>query len=122
MLELASPLAESAPESRLRMALIEHGFPVPAVNFWVHDIAGRRIWRVDLAWPSLRIAVEYDGYEAHIGREAEDAARAEDLRGRGWIIIRVDRHSIGDLHRVIRELEAAFAQRGYSWIRRDTAS
>lgn len=122
VLELASPRAESAPESRLRMALIEHGFPVPEVNFWVRDIGGQRIWRVDLAWPSMRIALEYDGYEAHVGREEKDEARAEDLRGRGWIVVRVDRHDLRDLHALVRKLEDAFTKRGYPWIRREAAS
>jgi hypothetical protein len=121
VLDLASPRAESAPESRLRMALIEQGFPVPEVNFWVLDLAGRQVCRVDLAWPSLRIAVEYDGYAAHVGREELDEARAEDLRARGWIVVRVDRHDVRDLHRVVRELEDAFVGRGYPWIRRSIA-
>lgn len=121
VLDLASPRAESAPESRLRMALIEHGFPVPEVNFWVLDLAGEQVCRVDLAWPSLRIAVEYDGYAAHVGREELDEARAEDLRARGWIVVRVDRHDARDLTRVIRALEEAFVRRGYPWMRRRLA-
>jgi hypothetical protein len=121
VLDLASPNAESVPESRLRMALIEHGFPVPEVNFSIRDINGEPIWRVDLAWPSLRIAIEYDGYAAHVDREKEDEARAEDLRARGWIIVRVDRFDVRELHRVVAELETAFARRGYPWIRRGIA-
>ncbi|MGI5125733.1 endonuclease domain-containing protein [Pseudonocardia sp. CA-107938] len=121
LLVLASPRAESPPESRLRLVLVEEGFPVPEVNHWVHDLDGRRLWRVDLAWPDLRIAIEYDGYEAHVGRAEEDEARAADLRQRGWIVIRVDKHDIRALYRVLRELEAAFALRGYPSIRRPIA-
>ena len=121
VLDLASPRAESAQESRLRMILIQRGFPLPEVDFWVQDVTGRRVCRVDLAWPDVRIAVEYDGYEAHVGRGAADAARAEDLHSRGWIVIRVDKHDMRDLGRVVRELDEAFAERGYSWVRREMA-
>ena len=71
--------------------------------------------RLDLAWPRLRICVEYDGWEAHAGREAEDAARTAELRRHGWIVIRVavgDQRSIGEL---LSALRAAFGKRGYVW-------
>lgn len=121
VLDLASPHAESIPESRLRMAVIEQGFPVPEVNTWIRDIDGQPLWRVDLAWESLRIAIEYDGYAAHVGREELDAAREEDLRRRGWIIIRISRIDADALRRLVAELDAAFARRGYPWIRRRVA-
>ena len=64
----------------------------------------------------LRICVEYDGWEAHAGREVEHAALAADARPRhGWIVIRVavgDQRSIGEL---LSALRAAFAKRGYTW-------
>ena len=115
LLDLGSERAESPPESWLRLILIEHGFPLPEVNWAITTPDGRELARLDLAWPLLRICVEYDGWEAHAGREAADAARAAELRRHGWIVIRVavgDQRSIGEL---LSALRAAFAKRGYTW-------
>lgn len=51
-------------ESEARLAMIDHGLIPPALQY---DIVDRdwRTWRVDFAWPELRVAVEYDGYEWH---------------------------------------------------------
>ena len=113
--ELASPRAESAPESWTRMLLIEQGFPLPEVNFCILSPAGRELYRLDLAWPSLRIAVEYDGHAVHAGREEQDAARDEDLRRRGWIVIHAKAADLVDPTRLLAELRAAFARCGYTW-------
>ena len=115
LLDLGSERAESPPESRLRLVLIEHGFPLPEVNWAITTPDGRELVRLDLAWPGLRICVEYDGWAAHAGREAEDAARAAELRRHGWIVIRVavgDQRSIAEM---LSALRTAFAKRGYTW-------
>ena len=70
------------------MDVIDGGLPAPEPQWWVED-AGRRIYRLDLAWPKHRVAVEYDGREFHEGdeREAYDEQRRGWLRRRGWTII-----------------------------------
>lgn len=115
LLDLASPRAESPAESWLRLQIVERGFPIPDVNWSLAGFDGREPYRLDLAWPDLRIALEYDGYGAHAGREAEDEARDDDLRRRGWVVIHVTRDDLVDLRRVDAELRAAFAKRGYTW-------
>ncbi len=115
LLDLASPLSRSPAESWLRWHLIDLGFPIPEVNWPVAGIDGTVLYYADLAWPSLRIAIEYDGYAAHVGREEEDRAREADLRRRGWIVIRAAAADLGSRARVERELRAAFATRGYTW-------
>jgi very-short-patch-repair endonuclease len=97
------------------MLLIESGFPLPEVNFSLLSPSGRELYRLDLAWPHLRIAVEYDGHASHAGREAEDQAREDDLRQRGWIVVRVRSADLVDPTRFLTELRAAFARRGYTW-------
>jgi Protein of unknown function (DUF559) len=113
--DLASPRAESAPESWIRMLLIEHGFPLPEVNFVLLSPTGRALYRLDLAWPQLRIALEYDGHAVHAGREDADAAREDDLSRRGWIVVRARAADLADPTRITTELRAAFAARGYTW-------
>lgn len=113
--QLTSPRAESAAESWTRMVLIEQGFPLPEVNFCILSPAGRELYRLDLAWPDLRIAVEYDGHAVHAGREEQDAARDEELRRRGWIVVHAKAADLADPTRFLTELRAAFACRGYTW-------
>ena len=51
LLDLGSERAESPPESWLRLILIEHGFPLPEVNWAITTPDGRELARLDLAWP-----------------------------------------------------------------------
>jgi hypothetical protein len=115
LLDLASERAESLPESWVRWRLVEHGLPLPEVNHPLLGVDGVEVRRLDLAWPQLRVALEYDGYVPHHGRADQDAARADDLRRRGWIVVRMGADDLADLGRVLHELRAAFARRGYTW-------
>ncbi|MCE3550106.1 DUF559 domain-containing protein [Pseudonocardia sp. RS11V-5] len=118
LFDLATGRAESPPESHLLWRVVDLGYPVPQVNRWVHDLRGVPIHRLDLSWPELRIAVEYDGYEAHVDREAEDLARVADLEARGWIVIRVRKADLVNTGPLERALDAAFARRGVDTSRR----
>jgi very-short-patch-repair endonuclease len=87
--ELSSPLAESPPESRLRVALVLAGLsPVPQYN--VHDPGGRWLARLDLAFPSAKVAVEYDGRAVHERPDVftRDRQRQNALVRAGWIVLR----------------------------------
>ena len=62
------------------------GFPEPVVDVEVFDDAGRLRYRIDLAWPSAKVAVEYDGRH-HINRQDQwtyDIRRREELEAEGW--------------------------------------
>ena len=87
-LELSDARAESPPESRLRLLLVLAGLrPVP--QYEVHH-QGRFVARVDLAFPELRIAIEYDGREVHERMDvfARDRQRQNDLVRAGWTVLR----------------------------------
>lgn len=113
LLDLATGLAESPAESWMLWRIVDLGFPVPTVNHWVHDIGGRPRWRLDLSWPALRIAVEYDGHLAHLDRADVDGLRVEALRRSGWIVVRAGVEDLRSILRVQRELHDAFLSRGY---------
>lgn len=86
--ELSDPRAESPPESRLRLQLVLAGLhPVPQFEVWD---GGRFLARVDLAFPALRIAIEYDGRAVHERADvfARDRQRQNDLVRAGWAILR----------------------------------
>jgi hypothetical protein len=113
ILDLATGRAESPPESWLLLEVTELGFPCPEVNWPILSPSGRELYRLDLAWPQRRIALEYNGYAAHHGRESEDARRADDLRRRGWIVITVTSDDLRDSQRLERLLSEAFERRGF---------
>ncbi|MFD8499130.1 endonuclease domain-containing protein [Amycolatopsis sp. NPDC059657] len=112
LLDLATGKAESPPESILRLLVVEAGFPVPEAQHEIYTIDGsRRLYVLDLAWPVLRIALEYDGFAAHEERKDYDNERDARLAGRGWITIRAVAADLRDPSRLLRELRAAFERR-----------
>jgi hypothetical protein len=106
LLDLATGLPESPPESWLLLMVVDAGFPVPEPQFEIRDLLGRLVYRLDFAWPHLRVALEYDGYEAHEHRRADDAARDVDLKRRGWKVIRADASDLREPTRLFRLLSA----------------
>lgn len=121
LLELVDGLAESPQESILRLLVVDAGFPVPAAQHPVLAVDGSVRWRLDLAWPRLKIALEYDGYAAHRGREPQDAARDEDLRRRGWIVLHATAEDMRNPQRLLDALAVAFEQRRLELRRRRIA-
>jgi hypothetical protein len=87
--ELADGLAESPPETRLRLLLGRAGLPAPVAQFRVFDDQGF-IARVDFAYPDLKIAIEYDGLW-HGERQAflSDRGRLNRMTEAGWIVLHV---------------------------------
>jgi hypothetical protein len=112
LLGLATGDAASPAESWFLYRIVDSGFPVPEVNWSLYGPDGREIYRLDYAWPELRIAVEYNGYAYHVGREAEDEARAEDLRRRDWIVITAGVDELGRPAPFEAMLAEAFRKRG----------
>jgi hypothetical protein len=92
--------------------VVDLGFPVPEANVPVCDLAGRQLYRLDLGWRKLRIAAEYNGYAAHVGREEEDESRRRDLERRGWIVVVADADDQRGGSRLEKELDEAFVARG----------
>ncbi len=88
MLALASPKAESPMESEARLVMIDGGLPQPMLQYEVVDLQ-LRIWRLDFAWPELRVAAEYDGVDWHSGPGAffRDRRRSSALQELGWVIV-----------------------------------
>ncbi|MEV6875446.1 DUF559 domain-containing protein [Amycolatopsis sp. NPDC051128] len=111
LLALATGKAESPPESILRLIVVQAGFPVPDVQYEIPTVDGRLLYVLDLAWPELRIALEYDGFAAHEERHERDAERDERMAGRGWITIRATAVDLREPSRVLAELRDAFKLR-----------
>lgn len=111
LLELANGMAESPAESWLLLDFFDDGLPIPRQQAPVHDIDGRERYRLDFAWEEARVAVEYDGYVAHVDRRVRDSARQADLERRGWIVLRADAEDLRDPARLHAEIRRAFSRR-----------
>lgn len=88
LVPLADPAAESPSESWTRMEIVDHGLPAPKLQWWVAH-RGRQLFRLDLAYPKHKVAVEYDGREFHdsAARREHDRMRREWLTAHGWTVI-----------------------------------
>jgi uncharacterized protein DUF559 len=114
LLGLATGLPESPAESRLLLALYDAGLPLPTLQHSIQDLAGQERYRLDFAWEEPRVALEYDGFEAHEDRKQEDAARDAELRARGWLVVRAGAADLRDPKRFVRVLRAEFARRRFA--------
>src|SRR5690606_27406781 len=66
-LALAREKVESPKETETRLLIIRAGLPEPVVQFEVRD-GGRLVARIDLAYPDLKIAIEYEGDEHRVDK------------------------------------------------------
>jgi hypothetical protein len=91
VLALADPRSESPRETLLRVRLTQAGLPPPVPQFVVRDGDGRFVARLDLAWPQVKVGVEYDGAHHREPRQhSRDLARHNLLRAAGWVVLQVD--------------------------------
>lgn len=87
---------ESPKETETRLLIVADGLPEPVVQYELRE-RGRVIARMDLAYPELRIAVEYegDGHRTDQEQWRSDIRRQRDLEDRGWIVIRLTQQDLG---------------------------
>ena len=105
---LADGLAQSPQETRLRLLIHRSGLPAPVAQFQVTDGRGRRIARVDFAWPESKIAVEYDGlWHADERQFAKDRRRLNSLREAGWTVVFVTAAHLHRPEELIAQLASA---------------
>ena len=99
---------DSPKEVDLGRLLVRAGVPRPVQQHLV--TIGGTTHELDLAWPDLLLDVEYDGWEAHGGREAfeRDRQRDAELTTAGWTVLRFTRASTPAT--VVRTVGAAHAR------------
>lgn len=80
--------AESDLETLLLQILREHGLPAPVRQHPV--VIDGRSFRIDMAYPELRLAIESDGFTHHGDRSAfeSDRERQNLLMLAGWSVLR----------------------------------
>jgi hypothetical protein len=112
-LPLVEQASESVRETRLRLLFQAAGLPVPVVQFEVRGAGGRFVARLDLAWPELKVAAEYDGdHHREQAQFRRDVARLNALRESGWVVLRftaddLDEHPDRTVQQMTRALHEA---------------
>jgi G:T-mismatch repair DNA endonuclease (very short patch repair protein) len=106
---LADGLAESPPETRLRLLMLRAGLPRPVAQFRVFDDDGL-IGRLDFAFPERKIAIEYDGaWHGERGQLTRDRQRLNRLAAAGWRVVFVTAEDMRNQARLVRQLAAVLA-------------
>lgn len=113
---LVRPGVDSPPESRLRMLVVLAGLPEPVVNHKIVDSRdGTVLRRFELAYPELRIAIEYEGREHRANDDvwAADITRREELDRGEWRIVQVISPGLYESPlRTLQRIDQARADRG----------
>ena len=114
LVALVDPRTESTGESFAKLAIHDAGLPAPRPQSWVL-VSGTPTYRLDLAYPALKICVEYDGEEFHTSAEdrENDRRRRKWLRDHGWVVIVVTKDDFrgSALDEWLHELREALAAR-----------
>ena len=93
---------DSGRELDVLRVLTRAGLPAPVLGHRVR--VGRRTYKLDIAWPELRLALEFDGWDTHRTFTAfhGDRQRLRRLVTAGWRIIPVTSQT--DLDELLLEL------------------
>jgi hypothetical protein len=113
---------DSPMESRLRMLLVLAGLPEPEVNVVVRRADGSVMLRLDLAYPHLKLVVEYDGqqHRQDLDQWARDISRADWFDDGEWRVIKViSRGVFRRPDETIRRVHRALVSRGCADLPRD---
>lgn len=81
---------ESPKETETRLLLQKHGFAEPVVNRTIRAAGTGEEFRLDLSYPALRLAIEYDGFWHSTDKKRHRADRRKDdvLHELGWRVVR----------------------------------
>jgi hypothetical protein len=113
--ELVRPGTDSPPEGTIRLMLGRAGLPEPAVNFAIVNSAGEFLALGDLAYPTYRVLIEYDG--SHHFESAEqvhhDIDRLEGVMAQDWRVIRFNKSHLSRETHVAATVRNALLARGW---------
>jgi len=104
---------ESPQETRLRLALVAAGLPCPLVDYEIRPRPGTKLYRLDMAYPDAKLAVEYDG-EVHsktAQKMQNDRTRRREIEDAGWRIITATATDAPKFEAVIASTKSALARR-----------
>ena len=113
VLAIASPFSESPGESVLRWLVMAIGLPAPVPQIGIEVATGSQIYFPDLAWPDLRVYLEFDGQLKYqrpqdLWREKQ---RRDELARLGWRCQHVTWSQLRDLPRMRSQVLDLFPAR-----------
>lgn len=113
ILPLVDGGAQSPYETLTRLILVRAGLPRPQSQVPVSDGYGFVVAHVDMGWPELRVAVEYDGLQhwTDPGQRRRDIERLATLEELGWIVIRVSSDMLRTPAAVVERVRTALERR-----------
>ncbi|MDQ0676192.1 hypothetical protein QFZ36_003753 [Pseudarthrobacter siccitolerans] len=113
--DLARVGSDSAPETRLRLALEDAGLPEPLLNVPT-ELRPGVVRQPDLSYPEQKVAVEYDGAgHSETEQVVRDIAREEDFGRAGWVLVRISkRHMQNNAGLAVAKVRRALLLRGWS--------
>jgi hypothetical protein len=110
-LDLIRVGADSAPETLMRLALVQAGLPEPTLNVVLRNGLGHAVVWPDAAYPAHRLALQYDG--AHHGdpdQYRRDIKRQTLTESLGWRELRVQKSDLeGDRPLVVEKVWAVLS-------------
>jgi hypothetical protein len=107
---------DSTMETWLRLVVWDAGFPDPMVNYPVTAAGQSRF--LDLAWPELRIDLEFHGRQHFYEWEQAygDVQRRGQLQMEGWVTVEATEEQLISPGKLLHRLGAVFAsQRSARW-------
>jgi hypothetical protein len=108
LIPLANPLAESPMESESRLVMHDGGIPEPTLQYEIIDVDGE-LWRLDFAWPDVKVAVEYDGFDWHSSKDhlRRDRRKRAALLEMEWTVLYIVAVDVrANRHQFLRRLES----------------
>lgn len=107
--QLATGVADSVPESKVRVHLVLAGLD-PVAQYWI-EVGGERIALVDLAFPARKVAVEYDGAwrDNQIWALNKDRERLNRVQAAGWRVVFVTAALLRNPARMVAEIRGALS-------------
>ncbi|RRD30232.1 hypothetical protein EII10_03125 [Actinomyces bowdenii] len=113
VLAIASPFSESPGESVLRWLVMAMGLPAPVPQIGIEVAAGSQIYFPDLAWPGLRVYLEFDGQLKYQSPQDlwREKKRRDELARLGWRCQHVTWSQLRDLPRMRSQILDLFPAR-----------
>lgn len=108
--------SSSAPESHLRLALIEAGLPEPELDRDVYDRSGRFLGCSELTYVAYKLAIEYESEHHRVDQRQwnRDIQKYQDYAEAGWQVIRVTARLLyRQRAELVRQVETALRARGW---------
>ncbi|MFJ4286360.1 endonuclease domain-containing protein [Paenarthrobacter nicotinovorans] len=114
-LELIRVGADSAPETHMRLALVNANLPEPVLNYAVRNPFGQAVLWPDAAYLEYRISLQYDGQHHGGGdQHLRDIERQEKSLAHGWLEVRISKLDLeGERPAVVHKIRRALQSRGW---------